>query len=82
MLLLPMAVAVGSMMKLRPYLSNRLAILCTARVVWTELLTGLEGEEFKTGVEFKEISKQDLERLRNFNKEQQNPTGMPPVPKR
>jgi len=78
MLYLPMKVAIGTVMELKIHLPGTLKIPCMARVVWTELLTGLEGNDFKTGVEFVQISEQELEVLRNFIKEQQNPIDLPP----
>lgn len=78
MLYLPVNVAIGTVMELKIHLPDTLRIPCTARVVWTELLTGLEGNDFKTGVEFVQISEQELEVLRNFIKEQQNPIDLPP----
>ena len=53
-------------------LPDQAKIACTARVVWTELLTGLEKNDFKTGVEFQQISERDLGVLRSFIKEHQN----------
>jgi len=41
------------------------------------LLTGLEVNDFKTGVAFDQISEDDLGILRSFIKEQQNPIQMP-----
>ena len=72
MLYLPMPVATGTVMKLNIYLPDQVKIPCTARVVWTELLTGLEKNDFKAGVEFQQISENDLGVLRNFIKEHQN----------
>ena len=72
MLYLPMPVATGTVMKLNIYLPDQVKIPCTARVVWTELLTGLEKNDFKTGVEFQQISERDLGVLRSFIKEHQN----------
>jgi c-di-GMP-binding flagellar brake protein YcgR len=82
MLYLPVAVAVGTVMELKIHLLDHVTVSGTARVVWTELLTGLERDEFKTGVEFKEILEHDLELLRNFIKEQQNPFDTPQTPER
>jgi c-di-GMP-binding flagellar brake protein YcgR len=73
MLYLPMTVAIGTMMRLKIHLPDQATISCTARVVWLELLTGLEKNDFKTGVEFDQISESDLGVLRNFIKGQQNP---------
>lgn len=77
MLYLPMPVSIGTTMKLNIHLPDRVTISCTARVVWTELLTGLEVNDFKAGVAFDQISEDDLGTLRNFIKEQQNPIQMP-----
>jgi PilZ domain len=77
MLYLPMPVSVGATMKLKVHLPDRVTVSCTARVVWTELLTGLEVNDFKTGVAFDQISEDDLGILRTFIKEQQNPIQMP-----
>lgn len=72
MVYLPMPVATGTIMKLKIHLPDQVTIACTARVVWTELLTGLEKSDFKAGVEFEQISKSDLGVLRNFIKGHQN----------
>lgn len=80
MLLLPVAVETGSVMRLNIHFPGHVNIYCAARVVWTELLTGLECSEFKTGVKFEEISEHDLKVLRNFIKEQQNPFDLPDWP--
>lgn len=80
MLYLPMAVVVGTVMELKIHLLDHVTVSGTARVVWTELLTGLEGNDFKTGVEFEQISEAELDILRNFIKEQQNPFDIPPTP--
>jgi hypothetical protein len=77
MLYLPMPVSVGSAMKLKIHLPDRVTISCTARVVWTELLTGLEVNDFRTGVAFEQISEDALGILRTFIKAQQNPIQMP-----
>jgi len=74
---LPMPVPIGATMKLKIHLPDRVTIFCSARVVWTELLTGLEVNDFKAGVAFDQISDGDLDILRNFIKEQQNPIQMP-----
>ena len=78
MLYLPISVAVGSLMELKLHLPGHIEIICSARVVWTELLTGNERKDFKTGVEFKEIAEDDLQLLRGFIKEQQNPFEVSP----
>jgi c-di-GMP-binding flagellar brake protein YcgR len=65
---LPMPVSTGTLMKLKIHLPDHVTISCTARVVWTELLTGLEKNDFKTGVEFDQISESDLGILRDFIK--------------
>lgn len=80
MLYLPVAVVVGMVMELKIHLLDHVTVSGTARVVWTELLTGLERDNFKTGVEFEKISEGELEILRNFLKEQQNPFDIPPTP--
>jgi len=77
MLYLPMAVGIGTQMKLKICLPDQVTIPCTVRVVWTELLTGQESGEFKTGVAFEQILDPDLERLRSFIAGQQNPTELP-----
>jgi len=77
MLYLPMAVPVDRLMKLKISLPGRPAIPCTVRVVWTELLTGLERSDFMTGVAFDQIADGDLDRLRSFIKGQQNPSELP-----
>jgi len=77
MLYLPMPVATGTLMKLKVHLPDQVTIACTARVVWTELLTGLERNDFKTGVQFEQIPDGDLDLLRNFLARQQNPIELP-----
>jgi hypothetical protein len=77
MLHLPMVVAVGTMMKLKLSLPDHVAIPCAVRVVWTELLTGLEHNDFRTGVAFEQIAEGDLDILRTFIKGQQNQIEMP-----
>jgi hypothetical protein len=77
MLHLPMVVPVGALMKLKLSLPDRVAIPCTVRVVWTELLTGLEQNDFRTGVAFEQIAERDLDALRTFIKEQQILIDMP-----
>jgi len=77
MLYFPMPVAIGTRMKLKIHLPDHAAISCTAHVVWTELLTGLEKNDFKTGVQFDQISEGDLGHLQTFIKRQQNPIQMP-----
>jgi hypothetical protein len=77
MLYFPMPVAIGTRMKLKIHLPDHPAIACTARAVWTELLTGLEQNDFKTGVAFEQISDGDLALLHTFIKNQQNPIQMP-----
>lgn len=73
MLYLSMALPVGTTMRLTLHLPGHRTIACTARVAWTELLTGNERNDFKTGVRFEQIDEEALEELRQFIKEQQNP---------
>jgi len=77
MLFLPTAVPVGRLMKLKISLPGRPPIPCSVRVVWTELLTGMERNDFKTGVAFEQIADADLDLLRTFIKGQQNPAEIP-----
>lgn len=72
MLHLPMMITVGSKMQLKLHLPDHQTVICRVRVVWTELLTGIEEEDFKTGVAFEEITQADIEHLRHFIREQQN----------
>lgn len=78
MLYLKRAVDKGSVMRLALYLPDKVIIFCVVKVVWTELLSGEERDDFKTGVEFQEISENDLQRLRSFIKNHQNPVLLPP----
>lgn len=73
MLYLSTTVPLGTVMELNIHLPDHITIACTARVVWTELLTGRERNDFKTGVEFEQISEETLQTLQRFIKEQQNP---------
>jgi c-di-GMP-binding flagellar brake protein YcgR len=73
MLYLSRSIPVDTEMTLKLHLPGHITITCVARVVWTELLTGSERNDFKTGVRFEQIAEEALEQLRQFIKEQQNP---------
>lgn len=77
MLYLPTAVPIGSVLELVILLPDHMKIPCTVRVVWTELLTGLEKDDFKTGVAFEQVTEHELEMFRKFIKEHQNPYDIP-----
>lgn len=65
LLILPELNPLSTCLKIRIYLGNK-SIDAEVKVVWTELLTGREKNEFRCGVFFTDISDGDLELIKQF----------------
>lgn len=65
LLILPEYLPVSSYLKIKIYLGDRV-VEALVQVVWTELLTGREINEFRCGVFFVSISDEDLDFVKQF----------------